>query len=73
MKITKKQLRRIIREEKAKLQEGHVEYDGGHSLLDLEDYEMLEDTVTVAIRNLIRAGYTREDVVQALQTIVMDA
>lgn len=73
MKITKRQLRRIIKEEKAKLQEGHAEYGGGHSLLDLEDYEMLEDTVTVAIRNLVRAGYTREDVAQALQTIAMDA
>jgi len=63
MKITKRQLRRIIREE----------YGHGESLLDLDDYEMLENTVTVAIRNLIRAGYTREDVVQALQTIAMDA
>jgi len=66
MKITKRQLRRIIKEEKAKLV-------SEASLLDLDDYKMLEDTVLGAIENLVRSGYTREDAVQALQTIAMDA
>ena len=73
MKITKRQLRRIIKEEKAKIQEAHAEYGGGHSLLDLDDYETLEDTVVVAIRNLLRNGYTKDDVAQALKSIVGDA
>ena len=66
MRISKRQLRRIIREEKAKVL-------SEQSLLDLDDYKMLEDTVLGAIETLVRSGYTREDVVQALQTIAMDA
>ena len=66
MRISKRQLRRIIREEKAKVLTEQ-------SLLDLDDYKMLEDTVLGAIETLVRSGYTREDVVQALQTIAMDA
>ena len=87
MKISKRQLRRIIREEKARLlseqkpsemsmhdaAEYYEKQNFEGSMLDLDDYQMLEDTVVVAIRNLIRAGYTREDVAQALQTIAMDA
>ena len=66
MKITKHQLRRIIKEEKSKVL-------AEQSLLDLDDYKMLEDTVLGAIEALVRSGYTREDVAQALQTIAMDA
>ena len=66
MKITKRQLRRIIKEEKSKVL-------AEQSLLDLDDYKMLEDTVLGAIETLVRSGYTREDAVQALQTIAMDA
>ena len=101
MKITKRQLRRIIREEKqrflnealpAHLQK-HFRKDGssihqpqikdvttagygpdeGGALLDLDDYNMLENAVEEAIENLVKLGYTREDVVQALQTIAADA
>ena len=101
MKITKRQLRRIIREEKqrflnealpAHLQK-HFRKDGssihqpqikdvtpagygpdeGGALLDLDDYNMLENAVEEAIENLVKLGYTREDVVQALQTIAEDA
>ena len=90
MKITKRQLRRIIKEERARLlsemspadmsMHDAAEYyekqsasDPGHSLLDLDDYEVLEDTVTVAIRNLLRGGYTKEDVMAALKSIVEDS
>jgi len=87
MKITKRQLRRIIREEKARLLNevkpsemsmhdaaDYYEKQGFEgSMLDLDDYKMLEDTVSAAIGNLIKSGYTREDVVQALQTIAADA
>ena len=66
MKITKRQLRKIIKEEKSKVL-------AEQSLLDLDDYKMLEDTVLGAIETLVRSGYTREDVVQALQTVAMDA
>jgi len=89
MKITKRQLKRIIREERARLlsevspadmgMHDAAEYyeksasDPGHAMLDLDDYEALEDTVTVAIRNLIRGGYTKEDVTAALKSIVEDS
>jgi hypothetical protein len=89
MKITKTQLRRIIREERARLlsevspadmgMHDAAEYyeksasDPGHAMLDLDDYEALEDTVAVAIRNLIRGGYTKEDVTAALKSIVEDS
>jgi len=87
MKITKRQLKRIIREEKARLlseqkpsemsmhdaAEYYEKQNFEGSMLDLDDYQMLEDTVAVAIRNLVRDGYTREDVMQALQSIVADA
>jgi hypothetical protein len=88
MKITKRQLRRIIKEEKHRLLKefGSEEFgqqtkefepipqiDGGVSMLDLDDYERLEDATTKAIRDLLRSGYDKEDVKQALGSIVDDA
>ncbi len=101
MKITKNQLRRIIREEKQRLLnealpahlQKHFRKDGssahkpqikdvtpagygpddGGSLLDLDDYNMLEKTVNGAMEKLVKLGYKREDVVEELQTIAMDA
>ena len=66
IKITKNQIRRIIKEEKAKVL-------AEQSLLDLDDYKMLENAVLGAIESLVIMGYTREDAVQALQMIAMDA
>ncbi len=67
MKITKRQLRRIIKEEKAKLTEQF-----GGSLMDLDDYGILEDAIIVPARNLLSDGYTKKDLIQALTTIVQD-
>jgi hypothetical protein len=76
MKITKRQLRRIIREEKAKLTEqfeapsNFKQFKG--SQMDLDDYRILEDAVVAPARNFIRDGYTKEDLIQALTTIIQD-
>ena len=59
MKITKRQLRRIIKEEKAKLV-------SEASLLDLDDYEILENCV----KKLIGYGYTKEDVAAAFNAMM---
>ena len=94
MRITKRQLKRIIKEEKAKLLsealpphlQKHFRKDGssvhksqikdvtpagygpdeGGSLLDLDDYEILENCVN----KIIGYGYTKEDVAQAFNAIM---
>ena len=72
MKITKSQLRKIIKEEKVKLQEiGGADHDG--SLMDLDDYYELEDLLTVQLRDFLRGGYSKPDLIQALTNIVNDA
>ena len=72
MKITKNQLRRIIKEEKAKLKEiDGADHDG--SLMDLDDYYELEDLLTVQLRDFLRGGYSKADLIQALTNIVNDA
>ena len=86
MKITKRQLRKIIKEEKAKLMEqpdipdvmgaiGHgkfqprEEFEG--SMMDLDDYEEFSEAVNAMVSSYAKAsGYTREDLVEALQTII---
>ena len=129
MKITKRQLRKIIREESARLQENKLlggfgfgpsvqeevettvkynanpalkggqtklpdhlqkaiinktnkgedklkEIDGADhdgSLMDLDDYYALEDLITVKLRDFLRGGYTKSDLIQALTNIVNDA
>ena len=84
MKITKRQLKRIIREEKAKLVQemrpmrpgvGEDELvDGVHdgALMDLDDYESLENTVEKAIGSFVQMGYYKEDVIEALRSIIED-
>ena len=65
MKITKEKLKKIIREELA-----YSNFEG--SLLDLDDHNMLENTVEQAAGKLIEAGYEKEDVIEALKGIVED-
>ena len=88
MKVTKRQLRRIIKEEKHKILKefGSEEYgyqtkefepipqiDGGASMLDLEDYQRLENLLQKDLKVFLRGGYTKEDIVGALKSIVEDA
>ncbi len=61
MKITKEKLKKIIREEM-------TNFEG--SLLDLDDYNMLENAVAPLAGDLVRSGYEKDDVVQALKMIV---
>ncbi len=65
MKITKRQLRRIIKEEKAKLQEV-----GGFNLADDEAYNeaILEfsDKFSALMGEMLRMGMTSEDVEEAI-------
>ena len=66
MKITKRQLRKIIKEEKAKLNE---EFQG--SMLDLDDYEALKDMILSTVRSWSSmTGYTEEDAIHALKSII---
>ena len=79
MKITKRQLRRIIKEEKAKILKemrpgvGEDELvDGVHdgALMDLDDHNNLERQIERTIDQFVKMGYTREDVLYALQGIL---
>ncbi len=66
MKITKRQLKRIIKEEKAKLAE---EFQG--SLLDLDDYDNLRESVLEFAREFAaNTGYETEDIIEALKSVV---
>ena len=65
MKITKQKLRRIIKEEKAKLLE---EFQG--SMMDLDDHNSLTMQIDRIIINFTKMGYTREDVMEALKGIL---
>ena len=81
MKITKRQLKRIIKEEKAKLikessRESAInfhrgEMDFGAEGLDPVDYEEFEDMILSSVRSWAKmTGYAEEDVMQALKSIV---
>ena len=86
MKISKRQLRRIIKEEQEKLKrQGLVkesrsesainfhrgEMDFGAEELDPVDYEEFEDMILSSIRSWAKmTGYAEEDVMQALKSIV---
>ena len=48
-----------------------ADHDG--SLMDLDDYYELEDLLTVQLRDLLRGGYSKADLIQALTNIVNDA
>ena len=66
MKITKRQLKRIIKEEKAKIAE---EFQG--SLLDLDDYDNLRESVLEFAREFAaNTGYETEDIIEGLKTVV---
>ena len=65
MKISKRQLRRIIKEEKAKLLE---EFQG--SMMDLDDYNSLTMQIDRIVVQFVKMGYTQEDVLYALQGIL---
>ena len=71
MKITKRQLRRIIKEEKAKLQEV-----GGFNLADDEAYNeaILEfsDKFSALMGEMLRMGMTSEDVEEAINVARTD-
>ena len=78
MKITKRQLRRIIKEEKARIIKemrpgvGDDELiDGVHdgALMDLEDHNKLEMVIDSTINGFVQMGYSREDVVYALKVL----
>ena len=88
MKITKNQLRRIIKEEidiedQRAMDMGIIPYPDGTMAGDYDDmnqsalledeYFNLEDVVVVPVRELIRKGYSKEEVVEALTLIVQDA
>jgi|TARA_R110000824_G_scaffold252220_1_gene440970 hypothetical protein len=64
IRITKRQLRKII-----------SEAEGGGSLLDLDDYNLLTKNVDVLINRMLKSagsgqGYDREDIIQALKLIL---
>ena len=66
MKVTKRQLRRIIKEEKAKLVE---EFQG--AMLDLDDYDDLRESVLEFAKGFAaNTGYETADIIQALKSVV---
>ena len=44
--------------------------DGGNSLLDYEDYNMLEKAIEGPVRELIAGGHTKEDLLDAFKIIL---
>lgn len=85
MKITKRQLQRIIREEldiedQRAMDMGIIPYPDGTyagdfegSHMDLEDYQRLESLLQKDLKVFLRGGYTKEDIIEALKSIVEDA
>ena len=68
MKITKRQLKRIIKEEKAKLLQENEYFEG--SMMDLDDHNRMVAQIDRIIINFTKMGYTREDVMHALKSIL---
>jgi Holliday junction resolvasome RuvABC DNA-binding subunit len=68
MKITKKQLKKIIKEEKAKLIKENEYFEG--SMMDLDDHNRMVAQIDRIIINFTKMGYTREDVMEALKGIL---
>ena len=68
MKISKRQLKRIIKEEKAKLLEENEYFKG--SMMDLDDHNRMVAQIDRIIINFTKMGYTREDVMHALKGIL---
>ena len=44
--------------------------DGGNSLLDMDDYNMLEKAIEGPVRELIAGGHTKEDLLDALKVML---
>ena len=84
MKVTKRQLKRIIKEELdietqramdmgiIPYPDGTYAYDNDGALMDLDDYQSLESAVTKAIGNFVQMGYEKEDVIETLKLIIED-
>ena len=68
MKITKRQLKRIIKEEKTKLLQENEYFEG--SMMDLDDHNRMVAQIDRIIINFTKMGYTREDVMHALKNIL---
>ena len=68
MKISKRQLRKIIKEEKAKLLQENEYFEG--SMMDLDDHNRMVAQIDRIIINFTKMGYTREDVMHALKGIL---
>ena len=86
MKITKRQLRRIIKESMEdfgqKFDKAYKKPDGsysgqpdefGGSMMDLDDHNNLTSQIEKTIGQFVKMGYTREDVLYALQGILEEA
>ena len=68
MKITKRQLKRIIAEERQKLLKENEYFDG--SMIDLDDHNRMVAQIDRIIINFTKMGYSREDVMHALKGIL---
>ena len=68
MKITKRQLRKIIKEEKAKILQENEYFEG--SMMDLDDHNRMVAQIDRIIINFTKMGYSREDVMHALKGIL---
>ena len=68
MKISKRQLRKIIKEEKAKLLQENEYFEG--SMMDLDDHNRMVAQIDRIIINFTKMGYSREDVMHALKGIL---
>ena len=44
--------------------------DGGNSLLDMDDYNMLEKAIEGPVRELIAGGHTKEDLLDAFKVML---
>ena len=86
MKITKRQLRRIIKEERARLLkefgteefgrqtrefESIPQVDGGAAMLDLDDYDDLRQSLQEFAREFAHnTGYDPADIINAMKSVV---
>ena len=76
MKITKRQLQEIIKEEKARLLRESMKDDYAEmgnfegSMIDLDDHNRMAAQIDRIIINFTKMGYTREDVMYALKGIL---
>ena len=74
MKITKRQLKRIIQEEKAKLQEQRSTLPGPPPAKDLTGMEIQPsiDAIEKILNDLADDGLTNADLIRLLEEIIVD-